>query len=122
MSPARAVDEATINAAIAENQAEGDCFVAPLLAMTNPFTVIASAAKQSPVAGKASRSFDSDRGGLGRGEAVVPGPAEGQRAAGDRDREEREEGIGRNCRRQFGAEDLVAVIGASEQRADVVRD
>ena len=49
---------------------------------------------------------------LGRGEAVVAGPVERDRAALGRDRVERDERIGGDRRIELGAEDLLAVVGA----------
>src|SRR5882724_5174317 len=67
-------------------------------------------------------SFDSDVRSLGLREAVVAGPLELDRAARSRDREERDEGIGRDRREEVCAEYFQPVIGAHELGDDVARD
>src|SRR5262249_18059247 len=64
-------------------------------------------------------SFDGDVNGLGRGEAVVAGPFEAQRAAFGGNGGKGQERIGGNRREQLGAEDFLSVIFADEVGDDV---
>src|SRR5258708_24709289 len=70
----------------------------------------------------APASFDDDRARFGCRKPVVAAPAKAQRAALGRGGEECDERISRDRRRQFGAEDLFAVIAAGEPGDDVARD
>src|SRR5277367_5383940 len=68
-------------------------------------------------------SFDySDGGGCSLGKTLVADPFEVQLAALIRDREERDEWVGGNSRKQIGAENLLSVVAAGEARDDVAWD
>src|SRR5580693_9492773 len=69
-----------------------------------------------------SRSFDRDGRRLGLREAVVARPFELDRSGRGRHREEGQERIGGDRRREIGAEYLLAVVAAHESGDDVARN
>src|SRR3954464_5221084 len=81
--------------------------------------------RQEPAAlrGRApAASLDRDLGGVGCLEAVVAGPAERERAAFGGGREERQERVGRDRRRQFGAKHPSRQAGSASNAASSFSD